>query len=232
MITKDEIARKAEDFEIHTSNVQRDYVFGWVLAGIYSVSDLRNYLILKGGNCFRKGYFENTRFSNDLDFSTENELSEDFLGRQLQNVCDFVQELSGVIFEKDRLRVEDKKGVDSSKKIYEVRLYFKDFYGNPDRFTIRIRLDVTQFDKVYLPPQDRLIIHPYSDHDKCKVPIRCLKLEEMLAAKLKCLLQRRHSGDLFDYIFPLLFGNEIEINKMEIVKTFLKMTIFERSPFQ
>ena len=63
MIEKAEIKAKAEEFGIHESNVQRDYVFGWLLAGIYLASELRNLLILKGGNCFRKAYFPLTRFS-------------------------------------------------------------------------------------------------------------------------------------------------------------------------
>ena len=52
MIDKDEILAKSEEFEIHTSNVQRDYVFGWFLAGIYSECELQDYFVLKGGNCF------------------------------------------------------------------------------------------------------------------------------------------------------------------------------------
>ena len=36
MINKTEIVAKTEEFEIHTSNVQRDYVFGWILAALYT----------------------------------------------------------------------------------------------------------------------------------------------------------------------------------------------------
>ncbi len=68
MITKSEIDEKANDFEIHTSNVQRDYVFGWLIFGLFTISDLKDEIFLKGGNALRKGYFENTRFSSDLDF--------------------------------------------------------------------------------------------------------------------------------------------------------------------
>ena len=51
MITKSEIEAKAEEFGIHISNVERDYVFGWLLCAIYSASPLGKTLILKGGNC-------------------------------------------------------------------------------------------------------------------------------------------------------------------------------------
>jgi predicted nucleotidyltransferase component of viral defense system len=68
MITKAEIEAKSREFEIHTANVERDYVFGWLIFGIFTVSDLKEIIFLKGGNALRKGYFENTRFSADLDF--------------------------------------------------------------------------------------------------------------------------------------------------------------------
>src|SRR5947209_2646349 len=34
MITKEEIEAKAEEFELHPANVERDYAFGWFLAGL------------------------------------------------------------------------------------------------------------------------------------------------------------------------------------------------------
>lgn len=230
MITKDEIIRKADEFEIHAANVQRDYVFSWVLAGLYSESSLQDQLILKGGNCLRKAYFDHSRFSRDLDFSTKGSLAEEFIGTELNRICDFVQEHTGIVFEKEKTRVEEKRGATGDKKVHEARLYFKDFFGNPDKFTISIRLDVTEFDKIFLPTQKRNLNHPYSDLSLCKVPLMCLKLEEILAQKLKCLLQRRHSPDLYDFVFSVLLNPEIEINKTEIVTTFLKMTIFQPSP--
>ena len=230
MIDKDEIFQKSEDFEINTSDVQRDYVFGWILVGIYKASDLKDYLILKGGNCLRKAYFENTRYSNDLDFTTSTLLSDDFLRIELNKVCDFAQEVSGVIFDKKRNNIRNKRGIDQDKQAYEIRLYFKDFYGTEGKFTIKISLDITQFDRIYLPIQNRFIIHPYSDYKDCKAEIKCLKLEEILASKLKCLLQRRHSADLYDYIFWIFFDTGIEVKRTEIITTLLKITIFERSP--
>jgi len=230
VITKGEIEAKAEEFGIHVSNVERDYVFGWLLYALYSQSSLKDSLVLKGGNCFRKAYFPYTRFSNDLDFSTASGLDKQYLATELNAVCDLVQEKTGVIFEKNRNRVEEKNNSDSDKTIYEVRLYFQDFYGNPHTITISVRLDITQFDRIYLPVQNRVIIHPYSDAGECQVPIRCQKLEELLASKLKCLLQRRHSFDLYDFVYSVFINRDIEVDRSEIVRTFLRKTIFERSP--
>jgi predicted nucleotidyltransferase component of viral defense system len=230
MITKEEIESKSDEFGIHATNVERDYVFGWLLCGIYTVSGLKDILILKGGNALRKAFFANTRFSNDLDFSTETAIDEVWLRQELDRVCDFVETASGVIFEKDRSRIEEKQTADRDVKSYQVRIYFKDFYGNPETITISVRLDIRQFDRLYLPTQVRNLIHPYSDADDCSAQLRCVKLEEMLASKLKCLLQRRYTFDLYDYVYAIFINNELAVNRTEIVSTFLRKTIFERSP--
>jgi predicted nucleotidyltransferase component of viral defense system len=230
MIDRAEIEAKAADFGIHTSNVQRDYVFGWLLAGIYSDSPLREILVLKGGNCFRKAYFPNTRFSRDLDFATQATVSENFLREQFNPVCEIAQRESGVIFDFERNKVELQQEIDNRRSVYEVKLYFKDFYGNPEKFTISVTLDVTEFDRIYLPTQKRFLIHPYSDSEFCSAEVRCLKLEEMLAEKLKCLLQRREVSDLYDLGYSIFLNRDLEVNRAEVLSTFLRKTIFEPSP--
>jgi predicted nucleotidyltransferase component of viral defense system len=230
MISKPEVESKATEFGLNPSDVERDYVFGWLLAGIYSASPLGDRLVLKGGNCFRKAYFPHTRFSNDLDFSATTGIDPAFLYSELDKVCDFVQSQSGVEFVKDRNRVEEKRNSDNERRIYEARLYFRDFYGNPFTITISIRLDVTEHERVFLPTQSRSLIHPYSDADKCTVKLKAQKLEELMASKLKCLLQRRHSFDLYDYVYSIFINRDVEVDRRELISTFLKKTIFERSP--
>jgi len=230
MISRDEIEGKSKEFDITTANVERDYVFGWLLCGIYTSSNLKDLLILKGGNAFRKGYFETTRFSSDLDFSTERKVDPEYLKAELNKVCDFAQECSGVVFEKQKNLVQQKEHSDKDLSIYEARIYFKDFYGKPGSFTLKVKLDITEFDRIYLPVQNRFLIHPYSDANKCRGEIRCLKLEEMLASKLKCLLQRRHSFDLFDFVFAIFINKQLEVDRSELVNVFLRKTIFSRSP--
>jgi predicted nucleotidyltransferase component of viral defense system len=230
VISKDEIKAKAAEFGLHAADVERDYVFGWLLAGIYGASSLKDVLVLKGGNCFRKAYFQHTRFSNDLDFSSTDFVAEVQLTDELNRICDFVQEQTGVTFEKDRNWVKEKANSDKDRRILEARLYFKDFYGNPHTTTISVHLDVTEYDRIFLDIQNRFLVHPYSDAKRCVASLRCHKLEELLAAKLKCLLQRRHSFDLYDYVYSVFVNRDLEINRAELLEAFLKKTIFEPSP--
>ena len=233
MIYKEEIDAKSLEFQVNRASVERDYVFGWLIHGLFTVSDLKESLFLKGGNALRKGYFENTRYSSDLDFGIPGDISQDVLLSEINKVCDFIQEKAKVSFIKDDNKVEEKFSASEAPipglKVYEARVYFKDFYGNTDHFRIKISMDITRFDKVLLPIQSMKLIHPYSDVSDLVGDIRCMKLEEIIATKLKCLLQRQHAPDLFDYVYSIqLLGGQL--NKQEIVETLIKKTIFDRNP--
>ena len=230
MIDKPEIDSKAEELGVHVANVQRDYVFGWLLSGIYRADNLlQSLLVLKGGNCFRKAYFEHARFSNDLDFSTQTELNVGLLLHGLKQACDFARDKSGIEFLIDDSRVSEKRLVDSESHIYEARIYFKSFYAEED-LRIRIDLDVKEFDQIFLPLQTRHLIHSYSDAHSCQGEIRCLKLEELLASKLNALLRRHHSPDLYDFVHAVFFQKALNISRREVLSTFLKKTIYEPEP--
>jgi predicted nucleotidyltransferase component of viral defense system len=233
MISKTEIETKAKEFEIHTSNVQRDYVFGWLIFGLFTISSLKDKIFLKGGNALRKGYFENTRFSDDLDFGIPNEINQETLLAEINSVCSFIKGKAGINFACDETKIKEKFTAAEAPlpdlKVYEVRVYFNDFYGNQESVNLKISMDITRFDKILLDIQTVKLIHPYSDSNEIACSIKCMKLEEIIATKLKCLMQRQHPPDLFDYAYSikLLGGN---LNKKEVVQTFIKKTIFGRNP--
>lgn len=233
MIEKAEIETKAKEFEISPTNVEKDYVFGWLLFGIFTASNLKESIFLKGGNALRKGYLENTRFSSDLDFGIPGDIHQDSLLKELNNVCDFIQGKAGVTFVKEDNKVEEKFAASEAPipglRVWEARLYFRDFQGKSDHMKLKISMDITRFDKVLLPLQTVKLIHPYSDADIVVCDIKCMKLEEIIATKLKCLMQRQHAPDLFDYVYSLkLLG--ASINKDELVNAFVRKTIFARNP--
>lgn len=215
---------------VHTSNVQRDYVFGWLLAGLYGESRFADRLVLKGGNAFRKGYFPATRFSDDLDFAAPSRIDAEGLLSALNDVCRLVEARTGVRFDADRNRQVGAQSIDNAKTVYKYKLYFTDFYGARNNVTISLRMGITEFGRLYLPVQSRRLIHPFTDRAECAVDLRVVSLEEALADKLKCLLQRRSSFDLFDLAYSIFINNEIAVDKRAIVTTFLKKTIFGASP--
>jgi predicted nucleotidyltransferase component of viral defense system len=230
MIDKSEIDDKSQELGVHVANVQRDYVFGWVLAGLYQPTNLMaQRLALKGGNAFRKAYFENARYSNDLDFSTQVALSEDELRASVAEACNYAAERSGVEFAIADTRIESQELADREGRRYEARVYFRSFYGEED-VIIRINLEIREFDRVVLPIQNRNLIHSYSDAASCHAFIKSHKLEELLASKLVAMLHRTHSPDLYDFVHSVFFQKVLGVNRREILTTFLKRSIYEAAP--
>jgi predicted nucleotidyltransferase component of viral defense system len=58
MIDKREILEAASSFSLLPNVVEKDYVLGWMLAGIYAHEELVESWVFKGGTCLKKCYFE------------------------------------------------------------------------------------------------------------------------------------------------------------------------------
>lgn len=230
MISPNEIKAKALEFDIHHPNVERDYVFGWLLKSIYENEYLRARLVFKGGNCLRKAYYPDTRFSADLDFSVSDAVDAELTAIEINNACLNAQAACGVEFLIDRNTFELGPMVDRTRHSYKGRVYFTDFFGAQDDLTISVKVDVTDFDRLHLPPTRRKLIHPYSDAEACSAEITCMALEEVIASKLKCLIQRRHSHDLFDLVYSTFIDRSIDLDRGLVLRTFLNKTIFSASP--
>ncbi|MGW7759051.1 nucleotidyl transferase AbiEii/AbiGii toxin family protein [Streptomyces violaceusniger] len=230
MISRDEIDAKSAELGVDPSHVQRDYVFGWFLAGLYGESRLADRLVLKGGNALRKGYFGATRFSEDLDFASPGPVDvQDFL-EALNDIGRMAQARTGVQFHLDRTEQLSRDRINREQTVYTYQLLFTDFYGTTGSVPVSLHLDVTEFTRLQLPPQSRTLIHPYSDQAACTADLTVISLEEALADKLKCLLQRRSIRDLFDLTYSTFVNSEIPVNRRSLVSTFLRKTIFAPSP--
>lgn len=230
MIDRDEIEARGNELGVSTSDVQRDYVFGWLLKSFYENEFLTSILIFKGGNCMRKAYYPDTRFSVDLDFSVIHAIDVERFQQEINRSCLVAQGACGVTFETEKNTFAAECMIDRERQAFKGKVYFRDFYGNQGQITIAVRLDITEFDKVLLPTVQRDLIHPYSDGDACRVSLRCMAIEELLANKLKCLLQRRHSFDLYDLVYATFFEHVIQVDRGIVLRTFLRKTIYEHSP--
>ncbi len=230
MIEPEEIDLAAAQKGVHQANVERDYVFGWLLKAFFENEYLASRLIFKGGNCMRKAFYPETRFSGDLDFSVQSAIDTERFQSEINRACMQAESQCGVVFDTDRNSFRADQMLDKDRQSFKGRVYFEDFYGEESEILISVRLDVTEFDRIYLPLVTRPLIHPYSDEASCIAQLRCMALEELIANKLKCLIQRRHSFDLYDLVYATFFNRSIEINRRDVLSTFLRKTIFEQSP--
>ena len=81
MITTKEINAVANRYQLRDTQVEKDYVLSWILFAISGNELLSKCLVFKGGTVLKKVYFEDYRFSEDLDFTLLDEkiTNEDLL---------------------------------------------------------------------------------------------------------------------------------------------------------
>lgn len=121
MIDVAEIQSNAAEFDIHHVNVERDYVFGWLLKAMFENEYLRNELVFKGGNCLRKGFYPDTRFSSDLDFSAPREIDLYRITQEINSACEQASRSCGVEFLTDRNTFRPGPHIDSQRRSYKGR---------------------------------------------------------------------------------------------------------------
>jgi predicted nucleotidyltransferase component of viral defense system len=163
LIDKREILDTATRVNLAPHVVEKDYVLGWMLAGIYAHEELAEAWLFKGGTCLKKCFFETYRFSEDLDFTLldDSQLDETFLKRVFADVGQWVYDQTGIEVPVDKQEFElyqNPRGIVSCQGKLSYCGPVSSRHGLP-----RIKLDLTADERVVLPPISVPIFHPYSD---------------------------------------------------------------------
>ena len=98
----------SREFGLRANIVEKDYVLGWVLAGIFNHPEIGSSWIFKGGTCLKKCFFETYRFSEDLDFTLlkSSRLDQEFLVSCFQEIAQWVYEETGIEIPQDLIRFD------------------------------------------------------------------------------------------------------------------------------
>nr|WP_290939759.1 nucleotidyl transferase AbiEii/AbiGii toxin family protein [Haliscomenobacter sp.] len=183
MISKREILDSGTYTRLQPHVVEKDYVLGWLLAGIYQHPELRQAWVFKGGTCLKKCYFETYRFSEDLDFTLNNttHINEAFLPRRpSQKVADWVYGKSGIEIPVDRITFEifnNPRGVASCQG----RIYYRGPVTPAGKQAgARIKLDLTT-DEVLDEPVLTPVRHDYGDQ-----PEEGITIQELFVCRGVC----------------------------------------------
>src|ERR1039457_3750185 len=150
MISKQDLLERSAEWRLRPEVVEKDYVLGWLLAGLAHTSAADSW-VFKGGTCIKKCYFETYRFSEDLDFSLQPgaPYSQEALTDQLRELTTRVRELSGLTCPPELIEVKarrNKQGLTTfeGKVAYSGPLVYP---GDP-----KIRFDFTQHEAIIEPP--------------------------------------------------------------------------------
>jgi predicted nucleotidyltransferase component of viral defense system len=200
MIDRLEIMEFSREVGLAPEVVEKDYVLGWVLGAIFSHPSLRMDWLFKGGTCLKKCYFETYRFSEDLDFTLRNHdhLNQGFLQATFAEAADWIYEQSGIELPHDTITFEIYENP-RGKISVQGRLGYR---GPLQRrgSTPRIKLDLTDDERIVLEPVWREVHHPYHDHPEEGIQALCYCYEELFAEKIRALKERMRPRDLYDVV--------------------------------
>jgi predicted nucleotidyltransferase component of viral defense system len=206
VIDRREILEIATQTSLTPHVIEKDYVLGWMLAGIYAHDELADSWLFKGGTCLKKCFFETYRFSEDLDFTLRNEahLDEAFLKRVFAEIGAWIYEEAGIEIPADKQEFEIYRNSRG-----ELSCQGKISYKGPVSSTHalpRIKLDLTADERVVLPPVPAEVFHPYSDMPEEGIEVLAYDYVEAFAEKFRALAQRARPRDLYDVVN--LYRNE------------------------
>ena len=226
MIDKSEIMDFSREFGLAANVVEKDYVLGWVLAGIFNHPVIGDKWVFKGGTCLKKCYFETYRFSEDLDFtvSASDGLDREFLVTCFKEISSWVYDATGVDIPQDMIRFdvyEKYRGGLSAEGRIGYRGPMQKRGDLP-----RIKLDLTTDEVLVLDPVVRDVHHPYSDRPGQGIQINSYCFEEVFAEKIRALAERQRPRDLYDVIH-LYRHDDLNPNQSLILSTLDKKCRFK-----
>lgn len=202
MIDKFEVLEMATSLGIQNSTIEKDYVLGWILMGIQKNPKTSNSWIFKGGTCLKKCFFDNYRFSEDLDFTLTDhaQMNESFILTALKEIANWVYEESGIEIPLKSISIElytNLHGFLSS----QAKLSYLGPLKQKQRSSLpTIKLDLTTHEKIVLAPERLTIFHGYSDKPSHSSKALCYSYEEIFAEKLRALVERARPRDLYDIV--------------------------------
>ncbi len=221
MIPLAELNRVAAEARIDVATVERDYAISWLLYGVFKQEALTNTFVFKGGTALRKCYFSDYRFSQDLDFTLTRSITKAELNKELKLSCQEAYNNCGVDYQV--LSVEKTRD-EQDEEAFKAKVTFigpRKQRGNPTR----IEFHLTLYENVILNPAKLSLLHNYSD--SCQSEISVYQLEELIAEKLRTILQRAFPRDFYDAWNVLKFHKKkIDTNKMKEV--FLKKCEYKK----
>ena len=229
MIARQEIMDFSREFGLTANVVEKDYVLGWILAGISNNVELSSDWMFKGGTCLKKCYFETYRFSEDLDFTVagHEHIDQAFLVESFYQVATWVYDTTGIEIPQETIRFdvyENPRG----KLSVQGRIGYRGPM-QPRGDLPRIRLDVTDDEIMVLEPVSREVHHPYSDRPDDGLHALCYSFEELFAEKIRALGERERPRDLYDVVH-LYRHDKIRPNRGVIVHTLREKCAFKSIP--
>lgn len=163
---------------------EKDYALSCLLDSFIEVEPLSTKFVFKGGTALRKVYFSDWRYSEDLDFSV-------LPGFPAERFREFLEKVFAIASRKYGLSLT-VKNFHQANGMIRVRVQ----YRGPLDFLAAIYLDVTLDEPILIAPARRTVFALFTGSPTPNVLV--YSLEEILAEKLRSLLERGKARDFYD----------------------------------
>jgi predicted nucleotidyltransferase component of viral defense system len=205
MIDKETLQDLAKELKIDYFTVSREYLQLLFLKYFYSQKESEK-VYFKGGTALRF-LFSSFRFSEDLDFTsllTKSKLKI-LINKTLQ---DLKKEVGEILFQEEKTIADAFTG-----RIFQK---IKEF-----NFPLTIRLDFSLREKPFLTESSYLeTVFPIGPFPQ----VSHLKIEELMAEKIRAILTRNKGRDIFDFYF--LLSKQVPIDWKLVNK---KMALYQKT---
>ena len=234
MILQKEIATISEQLGVSKSVIDKDWVLGHFIAAIFNEPELKETLIFKGGTCLKKCWFEEYRFSEDLDFTSKSQdfkLTPDHLKFITKHIEDHTEVKTHIVSLKPLLFKDKLTGYEAIIKFWGADHPKNVMPTTPDRWQTKIKIEIILYEEMIFDVTNRNVSHPYSDKLALENPIPCYKIEEVLSEKIRALIQRSYTAPRDYYDIWYLSNNFPDLNWSVIVDAFYKKMKFKNIEF-
>lgn len=194
MIKPGEIQQKANAVGVRDQQIEKDYILSWILFGISKHEQLSKTIVFKGGTVLKKVYFEDYRFSEDLDFTMLiTEVPKEQIFIWFEEVFEFIKDEANIPLE----IIDNNEHEDGGINFYIGYIGPLGGQGNNKR----VKVDISRSELMAFEPAMNNVFIDYSDLEEHQ--LLCYSLEEILVEKMRSVMQRMQARDFYDIWYLL-----------------------------
>lgn len=181
-----------ENKSIPVVSIEKDYILSWILVGI-AQSKMYDILCFKGGTALKKFYFNDYRFSEDLDFTLMKDISIEDLEHTLEEVYKLLLDISNI-----RLSLE------SNEKHTNNYTFYINYSGplGADITRRKIKVDFSTNELLTHQPDVRPLKREYEEYTDIplNIKLQIYPLKEIFIEKYLSILDARRNEprDVYD----------------------------------
>lgn len=185
---KDSLRKLSAKYKVPIGTIEKDYAVTNLLLIISEFSKI-DQMVFKGGTAIKKIYFQDARFSEDIDFTCKEDIS-----------VELSQLLESEIKKTDQ-NFKEVKALETMGNSRKFSVKYDDFNGHPNS----VKIDLSLREKVIKKTTKHSVLNIYENLSN-KSKIFSMSLEEIMAEKIRAVIYSPQPRHLYDIWYLLNKG--------------------------